>query len=279
MLSAVKLCQSSSISGPVATEKPRSAKISASSSITWLTGWTLPCGAGVDRQRHVERLGGEPPLELGLLQRRLARRDRLGHRLAQAVDARSLALPLLGRHAAKRLQQPGHRALLAERGDALRLERGEIRRRLDPAEPVALHRLEVAAHAAALDDFPRGLKPSSLRGDMSGNDSRWPPLSAERDGPTIVALHLFSQVIGKVPTALLPWRNHGWHLTLHVDSARPATEPIHATGRHLRAEPSTWSTISGAGRCAGRAHELPLRPMSVADFHAGVMDDARRGRS
>ncbi len=44
MLSAVKLCQSSSISGPVFTAKPRSAKISASSSITWLTGWMLPLG-------------------------------------------------------------------------------------------------------------------------------------------------------------------------------------------------------------------------------------------
>ena len=52
MLSAVKLCQSSSISGPSATAKPRSAKISASSSITWLTGWTVPLGiswAGSDR--------------------------------------------------------------------------------------------------------------------------------------------------------------------------------------------------------------------------------------
>jgi hypothetical protein len=52
MLSAVKLCHSSSISGPVATEKPKSAKISASSSITWLTGWTVPrgvSGAGKDR--------------------------------------------------------------------------------------------------------------------------------------------------------------------------------------------------------------------------------------
>jgi hypothetical protein len=52
MLSAEKLCHSSSISGPVATEKPRSAKISASSSITWLTGWTVPFGtsrAGSDR--------------------------------------------------------------------------------------------------------------------------------------------------------------------------------------------------------------------------------------
>ena len=45
MLSAVKLCQSSSISGPVATAKPMSAKISASSSITWLTGWMVPRAA------------------------------------------------------------------------------------------------------------------------------------------------------------------------------------------------------------------------------------------
>ena len=57
----------------------------------------------------------------------------------------------------------------------------------------------------------------------------WPALDAE-DRPTIVALHLFSQVIGKVPTALLPWRNHGWHLTLHVTPRGLVTEPIHTPG-------------------------------------------------
>ena len=56
----------------------------------------------------------------------------------------------------------------------------------------------------------------------------WPELYAARDRPTIVALHLFSQVIGKVPTAVLPWRNHGWHLTLHVTPRGLRTEPIHA---------------------------------------------------
>ena len=52
MLSAVKLYHWVSISGPSATEKPRSAKISVSSSITWLTGWIEPVGlsgAGSDR--------------------------------------------------------------------------------------------------------------------------------------------------------------------------------------------------------------------------------------
>ena len=35
----------------------------------------------------------------------------------------------------------------------------------------------------------------------AGRNPTWPPLSHERDGPTIAALHLFSQVAGKVPTA------------------------------------------------------------------------------
>jgi hypothetical protein len=56
----------------------------------------------------------------------------------------------------------------------------------------------------------------------------WPELSATRDRTTIVALHLFSQVLGKVPTAILPWRNHGWQLTLHVTPRGLTTEPVHA---------------------------------------------------
>ena len=59
---------------------------------------------------------------------------------------------------------------------------------------------------------------------MSKTD--WPKLSAA-DRPTIVALHYFAQMVGKVPTALLPWRNHGWHLTLHLGPRGLATEPLH----------------------------------------------------
>jgi hypothetical protein len=100
--------------------------------------------------------------------------------------------------------------------------------------------------------------------------SSWPALSAERDRPTIVALHLFSQVLGKVPTALLPWRNHGWHLTLHVGPRGLATEPIHGAG----------GVFTLALDLAGQEFvyesptqrlSVPLGPMAVADFHASVM--------
>ena len=75
----------------------------------------------------------------------------------------------------------------------------------------------------------------------------WPELTEARDRPTIVALHLFSQVVGKVPTALLPWRNHGWHLTLHVTPRGVRTEPVSQSRwscHSLKSEPTrigeTW---------------------------------------
>ena len=99
--------------------------------------------------------------------------------------------------------------------------------------------------------------------------SLWPPLSAARDGPTIAALHLFSQVVGKVPTALLPWRNHGWHLTLHVGPRGLATEPIHAEAGAFTLAFDLVDHVFALEDGKGR-RTLPLHAMAVADFHAAV---------
>src|ERR1043165_718072 len=101
--------------------------------------------------------------------------------------------------------------------------------------------------------------------------SAWPELSAERDRPTIVALHLFSQVAGKVPTALLPWRNHGWHLTLRVTPRGLVTEPIYGSGG-----PFTLALDlvdhEFVREGSDRRLSAPLGPMAVADFHRSVME-------
>lgn len=105
---------------------------------------------------------------------------------------------------------------------------------------------------------------------MTDSDSSWPVLSAERDRPTIVALHLFSQIVGKVPTALLPWRNHGWHLTLHLGPRGFATEPVHAPrGTFALA----FDLVDHRLRLdhAGAPAEVRLESMSVAGFHDAVM--------
>jgi hypothetical protein len=101
--------------------------------------------------------------------------------------------------------------------------------------------------------------------------SAWPELSADRDRPTIVALHLFSQVVGKVPTAVLPWRNHGWHLTLHVTPRGLATEPIHAPGGTF-ALAFDLADHELVYENAATRMSIPLQTMRVADFHHVVME-------
>ncbi len=98
----------------------------------------------------------------------------------------------------------------------------------------------------------------------------WPRLDPAQDGPTIAALHLFSQVAGKVAVALLPWRNHGWHLTLRLHPRGLRTEPLYGAGGPFELG---FDLVDGAFTCADAAgvRSLALRPMSVADFHAEAL--------
>ena len=98
----------------------------------------------------------------------------------------------------------------------------------------------------------------------------WPRLSEARDGPTIAALHLYSQIVGKAAVALLPWRNHGWHVTLRVHPRGLRTEPLHGPtgpfelGLDLAGHQFTFAD-------SNVALSIPLGPMSVAQFHGEVM--------
>ena len=100
--------------------------------------------------------------------------------------------------------------------------------------------------------------------------SHWPELGEVRDGPTIATLHLFSQIAGKVSIALLPWRNHGWHVTLHLHPRGFRTEPLYTSygsfelGFDLVDHVFTV-TDSGAVR------SIPLAAPSVAAFHEGAL--------
>jgi hypothetical protein len=95
----------------------------------------------------------------------------------------------------------------------------------------------------------------------------WPELGEERDGPTIVALHLFSQVAGKVAVAALPWRNHSWHATLHLHPQGFRTEPLHGPAGPFELG---FDLVGHAFTLSDRAgtHAVALRPMAVVDFHA-----------
>ncbi len=105
---------------------------------------------------------------------------------------------------------------------------------------------------------------------MSDGDGAWPELCEARDGPTIATLHLFSQILGKVAVALLPWRNHGWHLTLHLHPRGFRTEPLHGPSGvfelGLDLVDHVFTLSDGAAR-----RTLELAVPSVAAFHREVL--------
>ncbi|MEO8326011.1 MAG: DUF5996 family protein, partial [Nitrospirota bacterium] len=51
---------------------------------------------------------------------------------------------------------------------------------------------------------------------MSPKSETWPSLPLEDWKDTYAALHMWTQVVGKVRLVQIPWTNHSWHVTLYV---------------------------------------------------------------
>jgi hypothetical protein len=103
------------------------------------------------------------------------------------------------------------------------------------------------------------------------NSSAWPALPYEEWRETCSALHLWSQIAGKVRLALTPWVNHSWHATLYVTARGLSTSPIPHGERTFEVQ---FDLIDHRLRVVtgdGDERAIPLGPMSVADFHAGLL--------
>jgi hypothetical protein len=97
----------------------------------------------------------------------------------------------------------------------------------------------------------------------------WPELSADRDGGTIATLHLVSQMLGKAAVALVQWRNHSWHATLHLQPRGMRTEPLHAPEGPFELG---LDLVDGAIVFADAAGErrVSLEPQPVAETYADL---------
>ena len=54
----------------------------------------------------------------------------------------------------------------------------------------------------------------------------WPILSYELGKKTYDTLQLFTQVVGKIKLATLPWTNHSWSITLHINTVGFTTQTM-----------------------------------------------------
>ena len=103
------------------------------------------------------------------------------------------------------------------------------------------------------------------------NQKTWPDIPYSPWRSTCSALHLYSQIIGKYRLARTPWVNHSWHATLYP-SARGFTRARSGWtgGIELSLDLIDHQLVGTATN--GLTARFPLQPMSVATFHAGVLD-------
>jgi hypothetical protein len=99
----------------------------------------------------------------------------------------------------------------------------------------------------------------------------WPEIPFTPWRETCAALHLYSQIVGKYRLARTPWVNHSWHATLYVNARGLTTSLVpDAAGIEIAFDLVNHAVIGEAAD--GRRAEIPLGPMSVADFHARFRD-------
>jgi len=104
-----------------------------------------------------------------------------------------------------------------------------------------------------------------------------PPLPLSEWEDTKITLHLFCQVVGKVRLALMPKKNHWWHVPLYVSARGVTTRPIPlANGDALEVEIDVRGHLLRVTRTPGEEVRFPLRGLTVADFHEELMDALTR---
>lgn len=99
----------------------------------------------------------------------------------------------------------------------------------------------------------------------------WPALPYAAWKDTGDALHVWTQVVGKVCLAGLPWLNHSWHVTLRVTARGLRTLLIPLDGRHLQIEFDFIDHVVWVRTTDGRSRQILLRPMAVAEFYAELL--------
>src|ERR1700757_2861728 len=103
---------------------------------------------------------------------------------------------------------------------------------------------------------------------MASDQASWPELPYAAWKDTCATLPLWTQIVGKVRVALVPWINHSWHVTLRVTARGLATPLTSAGGNDFQVEFDFIDHVLWLRMSNGHRRQLVLKPMPVAEFYA-----------
>jgi Family of unknown function (DUF5996) len=102
-------------------------------------------------------------------------------------------------------------------------------------------------------------------------DQLWPALPLSGWADTCATLHLWTQVVGKIRTAMSPWLNHSWHVVLYVSERGLTTSFIPCERGAFCIEFDFVDHVLWIRTSEGSYRQVMLAPQSVAKFYAEVM--------
>lgn len=99
----------------------------------------------------------------------------------------------------------------------------------------------------------------------------WPVLNLSETQETMDALHIWTQIVGKVRLELEPMVNQWWQVPLYVSARGLTTSLMHADGLGLEMEFDFIDHRLDVRTASGETRTVPLAPGSVADFYDATM--------
>jgi len=110
-----------------------------------------------------------------------------------------------------------------------------------------------------------------LERQLSTESNAWPSLDYPAWSETAAALHLWTQIVGKIRLVQSPWTNHSWHATLYVTSTGLSTSTIPHDERSFQIDFDFIAHRLTVAASDGRTRTIALQPQSVAAFYAQLM--------
>ena len=103
-------------------------------------------------------------------------------------------------------------------------------------------------------------------------DTKWPVLSYKEGKATYDTLHMFTQIVGKIKLATLPWVNHSWHVTLHITPTGLTTHNMPYKNENFQIDFDFIEHQLKIKTDKNEFRSFDLRGISVADFYRKIFE-------
>jgi hypothetical protein len=103
----------------------------------------------------------------------------------------------------------------------------------------------------------------------------WPELPYDAWKDTYQTLHMWTQIVGKIRLARMPWLNHTWQVTLYPTVSGLTTGPVPAGDNAFEIAFDFIAHELDIRTSRGDSGVIQLVPMSVSQFYAAVMEALR----